>query len=41
VNTQNRIGKMKRTGRVVGRRNHVKRALVTLASGDSIDLFGI
>lgn len=41
VNTQNRIGKKKRTGRVVGRRNHVKRALVTLASGDSIDLFGI
>lgn len=41
VNTQNRTGKIKRTGRVVGRRNHVKRALVTLASGDSIDLFGI
>jgi large subunit ribosomal protein L23 len=41
VNTQNRIGKLKRTGRVLGRRNHVKRALVTLAEGDSIDLFGI
>lgn len=41
VNTQNRIGKVKRTGRVEGRRNNVKRALVTLASGDSIDLFGI
>jgi len=41
VNTQNRPGKMKRTGRVLGRRNHAKRALVTLAPGDSIDLFGV
>ncbi|MDP3984734.1 MAG: 50S ribosomal protein L23 [Acidimicrobiia bacterium] len=41
VNTQNRKGKVKRTGAVLGRRNHVKRALVTLAQGDNIDLFGI
>lgn len=41
VNTQNRRGKLKRTGRVLGRRNHAKRALVTLAEGDSIDLFGV
>jgi large subunit ribosomal protein L23 len=41
VNTQNRKGKWKRTGRALGRRAHAKRALVTLADGDSIDLFGI
>ncbi|MCA1734599.1 MAG: 50S ribosomal protein L23 [Actinobacteria bacterium] len=41
VKTQNRKGKLKRTGRTLGRRNHVKRALVTLADGDSIDLFGV
>lgn len=41
VNTQNRPGKLKRTGRTLGRRNHAKRALVTLAEGDSIDLFGV
>ncbi len=41
VRTQNRPGKVKRTGYVRGRRKHVKRALVTLASGDHIDLFGI
>jgi large subunit ribosomal protein L23 len=40
VNTQNRQGKWKRTGRVLGRRGGVKRAMVTLAQGDSIDLFG-
>ncbi len=41
VNTLNRKGKAirnRRTGRV-GRRADVKRALVTLADGDSIDLF--
>ncbi len=41
VNTLNRKGKAirnRRTGRV-GRRPDVKRALVTLADGDSIDLF--
>lgn len=41
VNTQNRAGKLKRTGRTLGHRNHVKRALVTLADGESIDLFGV
>ncbi|HEY7564435.1 MAG TPA: 50S ribosomal protein L23 [Acidimicrobiia bacterium] len=41
VNTQNRRGKWKRTGRVLGQRAGAKRALVTLAEGDSIDLFGI
>ena len=41
VNTQNRRGKLKRTGRTLGRRAGAKRALVTLAQGDSIDLFGV
>ena len=41
VNTMNRKGKLKRTGRVVGRRPEVKRALVTLAEGDEIDIFGV
>ena len=41
VNTQNRKGKVKRTGWVKGKRKDVKRALVTLADGDSIDLFGV
>ena len=41
VNTQHRKGKLKRTGYVVGKRKDIKRALVTLASGDEIDLFGV
>ena len=41
VNTMNRKGKKKRTGWVVGRRKDTKRAMVTLAEGDSIDIFGI
>lgn len=41
VNTQNRQGKRKRTGWVRGKRKDVKRALVTLAQGDSIELFGV
>ncbi len=41
VNTHNRSGKVKRTGLVSGKRNNVKRALVTLAEDDSIDLFGV
>lgn len=41
VATQNRKGKSKRTGFVVGRRKNTKRALVTLAAGDSIELFGV
>ena len=41
VNTQIRKGKVKRTGYVIGKRKDVKRALVTLAEGDAIDLFGV
>lgn len=41
VNTYNRRGKMKRTRRTLGKRKDTKRALVTLADGDSIDLFGV
>jgi len=41
VNTMNRRGKTKRTGYKLGKRKDVKRAIVTLAEGDSIDLFGV
>ena len=41
VNTINRKGKRKRTGYVVGKRADTKRALVTLADGDSIDIFEV
>ncbi len=41
VNTQNRKGKVKRTGYTLGKRKDIKRALVTLAEGQSIDLFGV
>ncbi|HKZ30522.1 MAG TPA: 50S ribosomal protein L23 [Acidimicrobiia bacterium] len=41
VNTINRKGKQKRTGWVVGRRGDTKRALVTLAPGNTIDIFGV
>lgn len=41
VNTMNRKGKTKRTGYKLGTRKHVKRAVVTLAEGNSIDLFGV
>lgn len=41
VNTMNRKGKTKRTGYKLGKRKDVKRAVVTLAEGDSIDLFGV
>jgi large subunit ribosomal protein L23 len=41
VNTLNRKGKIKRTGWVEGRRKDTKRALVTLAEGDSIDIFEV
>jgi large subunit ribosomal protein L23 len=41
VNTMNRKGKLKRTGYTIGRRKNTKRALVTLASGDSIDVFEV
>ena len=41
VNTMNRKGKVKRQGWTTGRRKNTKRALVTLATGNSIDLFGV
>ncbi len=41
VNTLNRNGKVKRTGWVYGKRKDVKHAMVTLADGDNIDLFGV
>ncbi|MGI9611123.1 MAG: 50S ribosomal protein L23 [Acidimicrobiia bacterium] len=41
VNTMNRKGKVKRQGFTSGRRKDTKRALVTLAEGNSIDLFGV
>ena len=41
VNTYNRRGKMKRTRRTLGKRKDTKRALVTLAEGETIDLFGL
>lgn len=40
VNTQNRRGKRKRRGVVVGQRANVKRAIVTLAPGEEIEIFG-
>ena len=40
VNTANRQGKRKRTRTGFGRRNNVKRAIVTLRDGDRIDVFG-
>ena len=41
VNTMNRKGKRKRTGWIVGKRKDTKRALVTLAAGDTIDVFEV
>jgi len=41
VNIINRKGKRKRTGFKVGKRNDTKRALVTLAQGNEIDIFGV
>lgn len=41
VNTHNRVGKRKRRGWVVGRRPDIKRAIVTVAEGDEIELFDI
>jgi large subunit ribosomal protein L23 len=41
VNTINRKGKLKRTGWVIGKRADTKRALVTLAEGHEIDVFGV
>ena len=40
VNTLNRTGKRKRTRTGFGRRKDTKRAIVSLASGDRIEIFG-
>jgi large subunit ribosomal protein L23 len=40
VNTLNREGKRKRTRTGFGRRNATKRAVVSLAPGDRIEIFG-
>jgi large subunit ribosomal protein L23 len=39
VNTLNRQGKVKRRGYTKGKRADEKRAIVTLAAGDSIEIF--
>ena len=39
VNTMNRKGKRKRFGMSYGTRKNTKRAIVTLAEGESIDIF--
>jgi large subunit ribosomal protein L23 len=39
VNTINRVGKKRRTRYGTGRRPDTKRAIVTVADGDRIDLF--
>jgi large subunit ribosomal protein L23 len=39
VNTINRLGKTKRRGWTKGRRSDQKRAIVTLAEGDTIEIF--
>ena len=39
VNTMWRSGKRKRTRYTMGQRSHQKRALVTLAEGDKIEIF--
>lgn len=41
VNTMNRTGKRTRFGYRISKRKDTKRALVTLAEGNSIDLFGV
>ena len=40
VNTQNRQGKRKRTRLGYGKRKDTKRALVSLAPGETIEIFG-
>ena len=40
VNTMNREGKSKRTRFGLGKRKDTKRAIVTVAAGDRIDIFG-
>ena len=39
VNTMNRPGKRKRRGLISGQRPNTKRAIVTVAEGDEIELF--
>jgi large subunit ribosomal protein L23 len=39
VNTMNRQGKRKRFGWIQGKRKDTKRAIVTLAEGEEIDIF--
>jgi large subunit ribosomal protein L23 len=39
VNTNNRQGKVRRTRRGFGKRPDIKRAIVTVADGDRIDIF--
>jgi len=39
VRTQNRMGKRKRLGRMVGRRKSWKKAIVTLKEGNRVDFF--
>ncbi len=39
VNTMNRPGKRKRRGLIIGKRPDTKRAIVTVAPGDEIELF--
>jgi large subunit ribosomal protein L23 len=40
VNTMNRMGKRKRSKVGFGKRNDTKRAIVHVAAGDRIDIFG-
>ena len=40
VNTINRQGKVRRTRFGLGKRNNTKRAIVTVADGERIDIFG-
>jgi large subunit ribosomal protein L23 len=39
VRTQNHLGKERRMGRFAGRKSSWKKAIVTLAEGDSIELY--
>lgn len=39
IRTQNRIGKRKRMGRILGRRKNWKKAIVTLKEGDRVEFF--
>ncbi len=41
VNTMNQTGKVKRRGYVSGKRPDTKKAIVTLAAGDDIELFAV